>query len=259
MVIMSMSLVARKAASERMKRNNPMKRHGVAAKAMKTKLERHGQDFYTKHWQKIADEGRNGKHIPSAKERAAISVRMTANNPMKRASVVEKRKRSFTPEYRRNLSECMKKTWRDGKITPVMFLGRGNVKAANKTELLLFPILTPMRGRFVGDGTFWLRVTESGISRNPDFIFGSGRKKTALLLHGVFWHQDKAKARAEIRDYRKAGWNLFVLWTKRISSWMLPAIESEILAWLAEVKSSQSKTPVVRQFMTWNARRITTS
>lgn len=196
----------------------------------------------------------------SVARRLAISKRMRANNPMKRADVVEKVKRGHAPEYRAKMSDLMKKTWQEGKIIPSMFLGNGSVKGANKTERMLFPLVRRHCGRFVGDGKFWVRLTESGISRNPDFIFGSGKNKIALLVHGVYWHRDKRKAKEEINDYLKAGWHLFVLWTgDRISHWMMAETKERIALWLKGVKSSPSKTPECHQFMTWNARRITTS
>src|SRR6266700_1586623 len=58
----------RKKHSNRMKKSNPMHDEDVAARAMATKLERHGKDFYQKHWQRIAKEGKNGRHIPTESE-----------------------------------------------------------------------------------------------------------------------------------------------------------------------------------------------
>jgi G:T-mismatch repair DNA endonuclease (very short patch repair protein) len=99
--------------------------------------------------------------------------------------------------------------------------------------------------------------TTSGIARNPDFIIGSGKKKTALLVHGTYWHRHEDRFLAEVQDYLHAGWNLFILWTKQIANWMLPSIKREVKLWLAAC--STSGRPVLHQFMTWNATLTTTS
>lgn len=247
------------AASRRMRTKNPMKNPKVVAKMRATLLKRHGPGFMSKTFKRLWREGRiKGKPL-SEKAKRLSSARMKARNPMKDPRVVAKALRNFSLERRVAASERMKRTWSEGKIIPAMFMGKGNVKGANKTERKLFPILRYYRGRFTGDGTFWLKTTQSGICRNPDFIFGSGKNKTALLVHGVYWHRDEAMAQAEIEDYLGAGWNLFVLWTKHLSNWMRPSIKAEVKLWLSEVASSQSQTPVLRQFMTWNAVRTTTS
>ena len=245
--------------SERMVRSNPMKIAEVRDRMLQTVEERYGKDFFANTVRRLRETGRIGvrKSAITDAEKAAISDRMKSNNPMYRDDVVEKVMMSFTPERRKAISDRLKQTWAEGKIVPLMFTGQGPVKAANKMELMLLPLVEKYHGRFVGDGTMWLPITTSGIRRNPDFIFGSGKAKTALLLHGTYWHRDQNAVEVEMLDYLDAGWNLFVLWTKRISKWMLPSIENEVLAWLAE--SSESTTPVLRQFMTWNATRTTTS
>ncbi len=245
----------RAAASERMKLNNPMKNPIAVRKMRETMDKNHGSDFSSRLFKKLWAEGRLAGHPLSDRAKALSSSRMKDRNPMKDAATVEKMRASITPEQRMAASDRMKQTWAEGKITPAMFSGKGNVKGANQTERKLFPILRYYHGRFVGDGTFWLAKTTSGISRNPDFIFGSGKNKTALLVHGLYWHRDQETARIEMVDYTEAGWNLFVLWTKRLSDWMMPAVKQEIKLWLDEIASSQSPTPVLRQFMTWNANR----
>lgn len=256
----TLSPEARKAISERMKKNNPMKRAAVAKKMAATIKKRHGANFHSELFKRLWREGKiKGGRKLSRKEREAASVRMKAANPMKRGDVVERVKRSYSPERRRALSEQMKKSWREGRITPVMFLGKRKEKGANKTERMLFPFVRRHGGRFVGDGTFWIKNTASGICRNPDFIFGSGTEKVALLVHGVYWHRDAAAVEKELNDYRQAGWQVFVLWTKRISPWMMEPIKAELRSWLAGLESLPLRTPEARQFMTWNVVRITTS
>jgi hypothetical protein len=256
--VMSAELKARHSA--RMTTDNPMRVPEIAEKTWKTRRERYGEDSSSQFFKKLWREGRaHARTEFSEAERLAISERMKSSNPMKDPAVVEKVMASISQEVRTAASERMKRGWAEGKFTPSMYRGIGNVKSANKTELKLFPMLRHFHGRFVGDGKFWLRLTASGICRNPDFIFGSGKNKTALLVHGVYWHRDEETNHLEIEDYRRAGWHLFVLWTKRIQNWMMPSIKGEIVSWLAEARSSPSETPVIRQFMTWNATRTTTS
>lgn len=254
-----MSAEARAAASRRMTERNPMKKPEAAAKMRRTLTEHHGADYTSKMFKQLWAEGRIKGHPLSDKARALSSDRMKAANPMKDAAIAEKARLNYTDERKAAAAKRMRQTWEEGKITPAMFSGKGNVKGANKTEQKLFPMLRYYHGRFVGDGTFWLAETASGIRRNPDFIFGNGKDKTALLVHGVFWHRDQTAADLEMTDYMTAGWSLFVLWTKRIQKWMMPEIKGQVRSWLAEIESSPLRTPVLRQFMTWNAGRTTTS
>lgn len=259
----TMSAENRQAHSERMTAANPSQIPGVAQRAADTKRKKYGPDFYSRMFKKIWAARKKagavvGRKVSKA-ERTAASQRMKANNPMRRPEVVARVKSRYTSAERRRLSERMKQTWRDGRITPNMFLGKRKERGANKTERMLFPFVRRHKGRFVGDGTFWIKNTASGICRNPDFIFGSGKNKVALLVHGAYWHRDKAAAEKELADYTQAGWRVFVLWTKRLSPWMMDAVKAEVRLWLAAIKSSPLKTPAVRQFMTWNVCRTTTS
>lgn len=256
-----MSAKARRAASLRMKRNNPMRNKAAAARMADSKRKKYGDNYHSEHFKRMWREGKivGGRKISLA-ERKAASKRMKARNPMKRPEVVDKVRKSLTPERRAAMAARIKQTWAEGKIVPLMYSGKGNVRSINKMESQLLPMVTTHGGKFVGDGSFWIHKTNSasGIARNPDFIFGSGKTKTALLLHGQYWHRDQEKAAAEIEDYRADGWNLFVLWVNRhIAKWVMPEIEKAVVLWLAEC--SQSNQPIHRQFMTWNATRTTTS
>lgn len=248
------SLESREAASRRMKANNPMKRSEIRDKMLATVEMRYGPGFFAK----VAKAMHGVRATPiTQSEREAAKLRMTTRNPMKDSSVVAKVRQSFTPERRATIAAKMKETWKAGKIIPNMFLGKGNVKSANKMELKLLEIIQEFNGRFVGDGKMWIPITTSGIRRNPDFIIGSGKDKTAILLHGTYWHRDETRTKMEIQDYRDAGWNLLVVWSKGLHQWMMPGITAEIVSWLAECE--ESETLVFRQFTTWNVCRITTS
>lgn len=253
------SQAQRSAASARMKKNNPMRVAATVKKMRRTMAERYGEDFTSKFFKQAWADGKIKGKPQSERAKALSRKRMKEKNPMHDAEVVARAMMSRGPKHILAASERMKTMWREGKITPQMFKGKGNVKPANSFERTLILILEPMRGRFVGDGKFWIKKTASGICRNPDFIFGSGRDKIALLLHGTYWHRDPLATRLEIDDYAVAGWSVFVLWTKRLSKWMLPSITQEVESWLSEARSSRSGGPTLRQFMTWNARRITTS
>jgi hypothetical protein len=193
------------------------------------------------------------------KFRRKASKRMKANNPMHDEAALAQMMATKEERYGENYySEHFKRMWAEGKINTVpTFLGFG--RPANKTESALIPMLEKLGAKFRGDGTFWIGPCVSGHRRNPDFVFGSGKKKMALLVHGTYWHRDEEAASLQTRDYEMAGWNLFVLWVKDLKEWVLPAIEVEIRSWLKEIKSSQLRMPVTRQFMTWNVTRTTTS
>mgnify|MGYP001558513836 CR=1 FL=1 len=191
-------------------------------------------------------------------------MRMRLNNPMKRpeiiAKVQETRERTGANE---RVSKRNKRWWAEGKFTGA-HRRMANSRGMNKTEAKLFGVIQPLGFRFTGDGTFWLQKTKSGIARNPDFIWGSGKKKTGLLLHGLYWHiQLKSNPETEIADYKAAGWNLFVLWISakgyHLSNYMLPTITVEIAQWLNGLKSRRLRRPDIHQFSTSNAVLITTS
>jgi hypothetical protein len=245
------------AASARMKAKNPMRSAESLRLMQATLIERYGEDYHSKLFKRLWAEVKiKGKPL-SERARKMARNRMKHDNPMKNAEVAARVAATLTPERRKKMGDRLRQTWKEGKIVPAMFHGKGNVKGANKTERKLFPILSYFHGRFVGDGTFWIKNTASGICRNPDFIFGSGKDKIALLVHGTYWHRHQETTEMEINDYHVAGWHLFVLWTRRIQDWMRPAIKAEIKSWLAAAKSSPPQKPVIRQFMTWNADRIT--
>lgn len=258
-VTMSTGCVKKSKVVDRMTNRNPMKDPAVVAKRQATLLARYGKDHHSKLFKRLWRQGKIKGRPLSERAKKLASERMKASNPMKNADVVAKMRASLSPKSRKAKSLRMKQTWAEGKITPAMFSGKGNVKGANAMERALFPVLRHYHGRFVGDGTFWIAKTKSGIRRNPDFMVGEAKDKTAILLHGTYWHRDPRTAMAEIEDYSAAGWHLLIIWTRRISKWMLPHIKGEVKLFLSEVRSSQSKTPVLHQFTTWNVTLITTS
>lgn len=253
-----MSEEARRRISERMRQNNPMKRPEVAQRAGATNRERNHDKLAVETKRRRA----NGSFRPGVMTQAgrdAIAKRMRENNPMRQPAIVDKMRDTAkrTGHYQR-AGERMRQAWADGRITPHVVK-----KGINKTEARLLEAIRPLGFRFVGDGTFWLKTTASGVSRNPDFIWQSGKRKTALLLNAVYYHTVKTDPETELHDYRKAGWNIFVLWLSgnggHLPKYLMPAIVGEIGQWLAGLQSQKLKRPDIHQFSTSNAGLIITS
>jgi hypothetical protein len=258
---------ALEAARQRMQTNNPMHDSASVQKMVQTREDTGVSARMSELARQRVLSGELGrKHPVSKEERRAISERMKANNPMKNPDVVAKmqatRKETGANE---RLSERAKEYWATGKFTSA-HRRMANSRGMNKQESRLLEAIAPLGFRFTGDSTFWIKTTVSGISRNPDFIWQSGKDKTALLLNGVYWHTKlKADPELEINDYRRANWNLFILWidnkTKggHLTDYMIPAITTEVSAWLDGLKSKRLKMPDIHQFSTLNALLTITS
>lgn len=174
---------------------------------------------------------------------------MKANNPMKNSQTIAAvSKYLWTAEHRQRMSKRMKKLWKEGKITSAHRRLIG--KKMNKTESLLSEVIRPMGFIYKGNGDFWIAGCQSGMARNPDFIWKSGKNKIALLMHGKYWHtMPNSNSSQEMRDYKDKGWSVFVLWvTNHMLKKHLEPIRTEIKSWLDGRLSSRSKTQDIRQF-----------
>ena len=214
----------RKAQSERMQADNPAKRPEVREKIRQTLLAK--KDMLAERARQQHAEGRFGEHLPmSAEARQAQSQRMTEQNPMKNPETAAK--------------VALNKRWRwlaDPKGMAEAWIRAG--VAPNKAEAALAEILTPLGFRFVGDGAFWIGPCQSGMCRNPDFIYKSGRQKIGLLLNGEYWHQRPERNDIqEMADYTAQGWQMLVISDKELSN--PAAIMVKVKAWLVGLKSSK--------------------
>lgn len=174
----------------------------------------------------------------SLAERAMHSARMTERNPMHNPDVRAKVTATKGAEVARlRASTTMRESWSKGKITSA-HRRLGSRRGINKTEAKLLEIVADLGFKYTGSGDFWVANTASGIARNPDFIWRSGKDKTAILLHGQYWHRmHKGSAETESRDYRGMGWNLFVLWVaNRIRAESEASIAIAIKAWLRDIQ-----------------------
>lgn len=211
----------RQAASTRLKANNPVNNPEVRAKISAT-LQAQAKDLA----ERLDLTRRAGKlNIPpmSEERRIATSERMKVSNPMKRPDVAAK------------VSAWQKEKYiSDPKATAEAWIRAGS--APNKAESLLADTIAPLGFSFVGNATFWIGPCQSGSCRNPDFIYGTGRKRIAILLHGEYWHRPETDT-IELADYQSLNWRVLTIWTKELTN--PPAIYSKVETWLHGLASSE--------------------
>lgn len=186
-------------------------------------------------------EGTTGLPKPGGKKRIV--------NPVVKKP---KRKVNMSPEARARASEHMKRVNREvltperraemGRKTSATIRSRPYVEVEhldgpggpNKMEATLMEVIAPLGFRFVGDGRFWIGPCKSRKCRNPDFLFGSGKNKAALLFHGRYWHQRAdADDKEELDDYTSAGWRVLVIWENELKD--REALLVKASAWLASL------------------------
>lgn len=99
-----------------------------------------------------------------------------------------------------------RQNWKDHREE---MLSKMNV-SPNKLELKFSRILeeNELSFKFVGDRTFWISGTLSGVCRNPDFLYlGYPKVKKVILLDGEYWHKNKNDF-AETEDYENRGYEV---------------------------------------------------
>src|SRR5262249_17250492 len=58
----------------------------------------------------------------------------------------------------------------------------------------------------------WIGPCASGKRRNPDFLYGSGKNRVAILMHGTYWHsRPDSDDTTEMKDYGSAGWRIYAV------------------------------------------------
>lgn len=212
----------RDAQSERMKANNPVNSPEVREKIRQTLLAKRA--MLSERAKTMHAAGQFGEHKPMGPEaRAKISQLMTDNNPMKRPEVAAKvamwhRWKNFANP------KAMAETWIRAGVAP------------NKAEQKLAQVLAPLGFRFVGDGSFWIGPCQSGMCRNPDYIYKSGRRKIGVLLNGAYWHQlPNRNDQQEMQDYQAYGWKMLVIMESELSN--TTTVLAKVKDWLAGLKS----------------------
>ena len=94
-----------------------------------------------------------------------------------------------------------------GRIKPWLNLSQ----RPTKPELQLTKLLFPLGFTYTGDRSFWIGPCQSGMRRNPDFVWRSGKRKVALLFNGKYWHDGGTKDATEMADYIGEGWRLCII------------------------------------------------
>lgn len=144
------------------------------------------------------------------------------------------KKRVFTLEYRKRLSEARrkcppmsaearirssvahKKMWENPEFARKMALAHR--RKPNKSELRLDDILKRNFGgewKYVGDGEVWIN------GKNPDFININGKKKI-IELFSVYWHKERARTNDDELDrkthYKKYGFDCLIIWQEELKN-----------------------------------------
>jgi len=145
---------------------------------------------------------------------------------------INSRKRIFTPEYRKHLSQAAKNRspmseetkhrisvahkvlWQNPEYARRVALARRC--SPNKSEQKLSDILLVTFGqdwRYVGNGEVWLG------GRNPDFINTNGKKKI-IELFSLYWHKERARTKDDTKDriehYKQYGFGCLVVWQSEL-------------------------------------------
>lgn len=161
----------------------------------------------------------------------------------------------YSKERRAALSKQMKKAWKDGKIRP-----RITGRSKNKSEAKLSPVLESLGFRYTGNGSHWIAKTQSGIRRNPDFIYKSAKLKIAFLLNATYYHRNEELLKTELADYLSAGWRVLIFWvTNRVCNWHLPIVLKAANTFVNGRKSLLSSQGQIQQFTILSATRTITS
>lgn len=245
--------VAQRRNSDRMKRENPMHDRETVEKARKTKEETGYRQLMSKVMKGRWERGEVPSSTPSLAARKKASGRMTKHNPMYDPKIVEKvRVTQKARGHHEAFGRRVRAKWAVGEM-PIN-RPQGHI---NKHEAKTLAAIKHLGFRYTGDSQFWLAKTNSGIRRNPDFIWRSGSDKAALLLHGSTWHRDQKKAEIEAQDYVDAGWNILILWTDgRYTKAMLEQIVTVVEKWCNGLQSNRSAMPAMQQFTISKSARI---
>jgi len=207
--------------SARMKLNNPMYNAESREKVKQTILLQ--RDAISERMKKLWSDGRLHGHPQGEHQRQASSQRMKENNPM------------WKPEVALRVSNVKRQRWKKNHLQMAQAWIRAG-QSPNKLEQRLDILIKPLGFRFVGGGDFWIGPCRSGHCRNPDFIYGTGKERIAILANGSYWHCVEGD-KAELLDYQSYGWEVMVIWEEEIQNTLF--VVSKIKNWLNGLELSQ--------------------
>ena len=148
---------------------------------------------------------------------------MKENNPMRSFEVRQKVSRAIKKLYEQD-RRSMVERWVNAGASP------------NKAELLLLNLIAPLGFRYTGDGQFWIGPCQSGRCRNPDFVYGQGDQKVAILLNGEYWHNlPKSDDEMAMKDYLEMGWRVLIIKDTELDRPLLPMITGWLHGVLSQV------------------------
>ena len=212
----------RSAQSYRMKQNNPMKRPEIKEKRRHLSPERKAQ--LVDQARRLHAAGIFGHPPPmTEKQKDVHRKRMKENNPMRSFEVRQKVSRAIKKLYEQD-RRSMVERWVNAGASP------------NKAELLLLNLIAPLGFRYTGDGQFWIGPCQSGRCRNPDFVYGQGDQKVAILLNGEYWHNlPKSDDEMAMKDYLEMGWRVLIIKDTELDRPLLPMITGWLHGVLSQV------------------------
>ncbi len=182
---------ANKAASLRMRKNNPMF-NPINTKKMVLTCRNNG----------VYDTGGVLGYLwREEKERMELAVHksMTENNPMFNSDVVEKKRLTEESRYGKKFRvELMQEVRKSARNKP------------NKLELGFSEFIKENNLPFIYvSEKVWLNCL-SGRKRTPDFAYSDGKTKKAILVGSKYWHQDNYHD--TLIDYKGLGWDVLIIW-----------------------------------------------
>lgn len=125
--------------------------------------------------------------------RLAMSVRMKADNPMRR------------PDVAARMGVSLKRAYQEGRINPP------SRAVSSAQELELFDCFAKAGLPLVhcGGRQFWIGPCQSGKRRNPDMRHVSARR--AILFSSRYWHTPEDMT-IQLQDYLGKGWAVLNFW-----------------------------------------------
>ena len=195
-------------SAERMSR---LRQSGVVQRGPQTTAERemHRQRLKSSNPMKL--EGPRTKMrasiLANAEALMAAALRMREFNPMFDPQIAQRAAKTRMERHGDRLALQTRWLHFMGRMKPWLNLHIRPTRPEKELGLLI----EPLGFRYTGDSQFWIGPCQSGTRRNPDFVWGSGRKKVALLYNGKYWHERRGTDAIELADYSGKGWRVFVV------------------------------------------------
>jgi len=267
---------ARKKASERMKKNNPMNNPETRKKlseSLKGKIpwnkgkpwgdetKKKNSDSRKKQWQdpeyrtktiksqneerrspkgrkRLSDITKKIFQDPEARKKISASMKKNWQDPECRAKMIKAlQERLYTSITKRKQSKTMKAKFKDPKFCERFFRNRGVLP--NKLELKVQDLLNnlfPNEYKYVGNFDTFIG------GKCPDFINVNGQKKL-IEVFGDYYHEDK-DSQKRIDHFAKYGFKTSVIWESDIEE-NIGLVSKELISFHS--KNERKRIPLWKQ------------